>query len=439
MNINIDNALNTSKDKSKSKTENNKKGLLDSKECNTYIGIYVHIPFCKSKCSYCDFLSFNLNNEYMKKEYFKAIKKEISDTILKIDYLNNINRNKSIVENINEETNINNFNNLIVDTIYIGGGTPSSVDPKYIKEIIDEIKSEFYVLDDVEITIEVNPESVNEENLKLYSNIGINRISIGLQTTNDLILKRLGRLYTYSEFKDKYNLIRKYFKNINIDLMFGLPNQSLDDVKKDIEELIYLNPNHISTYSLILEENTKLYKEYKNKEIILPEDILNRDMYWYIKKSLEKAGYIQYEISNFSKDSYESKHNINCWKQKYYLGYGIGAASYFNNIRFSNISNLPLYIDNINNKIIDINIEEIQDIESMQKEYVLLALRMNQGLSIKSFIDKFNIDSLVLFEDKINKLINNNLITINQSDNDVVLKLTDKGLDLANLVWEEFI
>lgn len=387
------------------------------------IGIYIHIPFCKSKCSYCDFLSFSLNNEYIKEKYIIALKKEITNTILKL--------NKYRL--LNEE-----YENIVIDTIYIGGGTPSSIDAKLIKEILDTISNEFNVSSNVEITIEVNPESVTSEKLEIYKSSGINRISIGLQTTNDKMLKELGRLYIYSEFKEKYNLIKKYFNNINIDLIFGLPFQNIDDLKKDIKEIINLNPNHISAYSLIIEKNTKIYKEAKDFKIKIPEDILNRDMYWYIKTNLEKNGYIHYEISNFSKEKYESKHNIHCWEQKEYLGYGIGAASYFNNTRFSNITNLPLYIVNIQNNIFDINIEEIQNIKDKQKEYMLLNLRMLKGVNVNKFKKLFNKDPLIIFKNEINRLIDNNLLKIIDK-NELYIRLTNKGLDLANIVWEEFI
>ena len=419
---------------------------------NKKIGIYIHIPFCKSKCIYCDFLSFSLNNEYMIKQYINSLKKEINNTILKLDKIKSIDNSFSF-----------NYSNITIDTIYIGGGTPSFIEAKYIKEILDTIKSEFNICFNAEITIEVNPESITSEKLEMYKLNGINRISIGLQTTNDKILKSLGRLYTYSEFKEKYNLIKKYFNNINIDLMFGLPFQDINDLKKDIKEIVDLNPNHISTYSLILEENTKLYKEVENFNIKLPEDTINRDMYWYIKTNLEKNGYIHYEISNFSKEKYESKHNIHCWEQKEYLGYGIGAASYFNNTRFSNLSNLPLYIDNMNNNIFDINIEEIQDNESKQKEYMLLNLRMLKGVNINKFKNLFNKDPLIVFKEELDKLVNKGLLEIinknidnnklnnknknknktkikdNKKEKDLYIKLTNKGLDLANIVWEEFI
>lgn len=410
---------------------NNNKNKDNINKDNKDIGIYIHIPFCKSKCNYCDFLSFSLNNEYLKNEYLKSLIKEIENTILKIDKTYTIQNKK-----INNELKLP----IAVDTIYIGGGTPSILDPKHIEDILKTIKKEFKVNKDAEITIEVNPESVTEEKLKAYINSGINRISIGLQTTNDKMLKQLGRLYTFEEFKKAYSLIEKHFNNINIDLIFGLPYQSIEDVKIDLDKIIKLNPSHISTYSLILEKNTKLYNEVKNYKIKLPEETLNRDMYWYIKKHLEKNNYIHYEISNFSKENKKSKHNIHCWQQREYLAYGIGASSYFNNIRFSNINNLLLYIENVNNNIIDINIEEIQNIHDKEKEFMFLNLRMLKGIDIEKFNIKFKKNPLLLFKEEINKLESSGLIEIIKENNKFkYIKLTDKGLDLANIVWEEFI
>ena len=408
----------------------------DMNKYNRYIGIYVHIPFCKSKCSYCDFLSFECKNEYMKNEYINAIVKEINLTSLKLLYVENIffnsdAYNKTIKKPMNA--------NLIVNTIYFGGGTPSLIDADDIKRILEAIRKEFILVEDPEITIEVNPESINENKLKTYKEIGINRISIGLQTTNNSLLKQLGRIHTFEEFKEKYYLTRKYFNNINIDLMFGLPKQDLTLLKKDIEELITLNPEHISTYSLILEENTKLYKAVKRFDLKLPSDNLNRDMYWYIKKALENNGYTHYEISNFSKKNFESKHNINCWKQEEYFAFGVNGSSYFNNVRFSNISNMPLYIENVNNSSITVDIDEIQSFQDKEKEFVMLGLRMIEGFSVNEFIDKFDKSPFKLFENEINELIKKELIIIQDTDNDKFIKLTNKGLDLANIVWEYFI
>ncbi|MDO5555521.1 MAG: radical SAM family heme chaperone HemW [Clostridia bacterium] len=369
------------------------------------IGIYVHIPFCIKKCYYCDFISFN-NKENLISQYIEALKKEI--------------------------TNQKNVEECKIKTIYIGGGTPSYIDIKYIKQIIGVINKKFNIDKDVEFTIEINPGTVDEQKLKTYYKLGINRLSIGLQSTDDEILNTIGRIHTYKQFLETYKLARKIgFKNINIDLMLGLPNQTIEILKQSVREVIKLEPEHISVYSLILEEGTKLEKKVKNKEIELPNEKLERDMYWNTKNKLQECEYIHYEISNFAKCGYESKHNVSCWNQEEYLGFGLAAHSYFNNIRCSNEEELESYIKNSNNK----KINEIQNDESKQKEYMLLGLRKIEGVKISKFKQKFVNNPIYIYREELNKLVKEGLIEI-EEDN---IKLTNKGIDFANLVWQEFI
>lgn len=374
------------------------------------LGIYIHIPFCKSKCSYCDFISF-ANKEEIVEEYIKSLEKEI--------------------ENTNE-------NDYEINTIYIGGGTPSFIDSKYIIEILETINNVFKVKQNTEITIEVNPGTVNEEKLKDYIDAGINRISIGLQSTNNKILKQIGRIHTYEEFLITYNLARKVgFENINIDLMLALPNQTLKDLNTSVENVISLEPEHISVYSLILEEKTAMKKLVDENKIKLPSEDLERKMYWDIKKKLEQNGYIHYEISNFSKKGFESKHNLNCWNQKEYIGFGLAAHSYINNKRYCNTNNIKDYISNIQSSNFQKNIEicEIQNEENKKKEYMLLALRKLDGVNIQEFKNKFVDNPIYLYRKELEKLVKQELIEIDLNN----IKLTKKGLDLANLVWEEFV
>ena len=373
------------------------------------IGIYVHIPFCKRKCYYCDFVSYD--NKYEKIDsYIETVKKEIEDTS-------------------NEFTK-----NHIVSTIYFGGGTPSFLESKYIKLLLENIRRNFNVSSNAEITLEVNPGTITEEKLKTYQMCGINRLSIGLQTTNDTLLKKIGRIHTYSEFLSTYNLARKLgFSNINVDLIFSLPDESLDDLKLDLEKIIELNPEHISTYSLIVENGTKI------KELIeenadgynLPSEDIERQMYWYIKHTLEENGYGHYEISNFAKEGYESKHNLNCWNQKEYFGFGAAAHSFIDGIRFSNKKILSEYIFNFKSR----DIEEKMNREELAKEYMMLGLRKIDGVSISEFERKFNLNPLLYFRFEISKLTDEDLIEVDLDD----IKLTKKGLDFANIVWEEFI
>lgn len=375
------------------------------------LGIYIHIPFCKQKCFYCDFCSFANKNE-MQGKYVETV--------------------------INEIKNITHKEKYTVTTIYLGGGTPSILNPNYIKNILQEIKSSFEILDDAEITIEINPGTVNEEKLKRYKEYGINRLSIGLQSANDKILKNIGRIHDYKQFEETFFYARKCgFKNINVDLMIGLPTQAIEDVKQTLEKIIQKNPEHISVYSLIIEEGTIIEKLINENKLQLPDEETERIMYWTVVNELKENGYNQYEISNFSKKTYESKHNTNCWKQKQYIGLGTSAHSYLNKKRYSNTNNIEEYIKNIqeNNISKNITIHEEQTEESTMNEYMLLGLRMIQGININEFKQKFKIDPTIKYKEILEKLQKENLIQITETS----IKLTKQGIDFGNIVWEEFI
>ena len=380
------------------------------------LGIYIHIPFCAKKCYYCDFVSYP-NMKEKQKEYVEALKKEI------------------------KSYDLQNYN---ITTIYIGGGTPSYIESKYIVEVLEYIKSKLNAnetkFENMEITIEVNPGTVTKEKLLDYKKVGINRLSIGLQSTNDRLLKQIGRIHKYQDFLQTYNLARNVgFTNINIDLMLGLPNQSIKDLKESIEKVISLQPEHISIYSLIVEEGTKLYKQIEAGELELPEEELERKMYWYTKSKLELAGYKHYEISNYAKPKRESKHNSNCWEQKQYIGIGASAHSYLDNVRYCNVSNLKEYISNMENVEADFEekyiVNERQNLEDRKNEFMLLGLRKIDGVSIAMFKEKYVENPIFRYRDSLEKLVNEGLVLI---DGDMI-KLTNKGLDLANIVWEEFI
>ena len=378
------------------------------------LGIYVHIPFCKQKCYYCDFVSYAKNEEKVEK-YISALKKEIK-----------------------EESNLIDKKEYIITTIYIGGGTPSFIHEKFISAIVNEIKNNYIVDNEAEITIEINPGAVNLAKLKEYKKIGINRISIGLQETNNELLKQIGRIHTYEEFLQCYKSVRKVgFSNVNVDYMLGLPNQTLNGVKQSLEKIIYLKPEHISLYSLIVEENTKIKIMLEQNILSLPDEELERDMYWCAKNILEENNYIHYEISNFAKKGYESKHNLNCWKQMEYLGFGVAAHSYYKNKRYSNTNSIEQYCKNIkeDNLIENRTICEIQTDEGKKKEYMLLGLRKVNGVNIQEFKNKFIENPIYKFRKELEMLVKENLIEIDSNE----IKLTNKGLDLANKVWENFI
>ena len=367
------------------------------------LGIYVHIPFCKQKCNYCDFISY-VNKNNLVEKYIETLKQEIK-------------------ENASKEYEIS--------TIYIGGGTPSYIENKHITEILETIKQNYNVSENAEITIEVNPGTASEEKLKDYAKAGINRMSIGLQTCNNNLLKMIGRIHTYEEFLDTYKMAKTIgFENINVDLMIGLPKQTLEDVTDSLEKIISLEPKHISVYSLIVEEGTIIERKIESGELELPSEEVERKEYWQVKNTLEKNGYKHYEISNFAKQGYESKHNMNCWEQKEYLGFGVAAHSYMNGKRFSNVETIEEYLQK-NERII----HEEQDVENQKKEYMLLGLRKINGVKILSFKNKFGANPIMEFKDELNKLVKEKLIEIDLDE----IKLTNKGIDLANIVWEEFV
>ena len=411
---------------------------------NKELGIYIHIPFCKQKCYYCDFVSFS-NKQNFVENYVEAVKTEI----------NNYFQDKTILER------------YTVTTIYIGGGTPSYIDSKYICEIMDvlenNLKQNKVKFEDMEITIEVNPGTVNKEKLEQYKKEKINRLSIGLQSTNNEMLKQIGRIHTYEQFLETYQMAKEVgFENINVDLMIGLPNQTIEDIKRSLQEIVQLNPTHISVYSLIIEEGTVIAQKIENHQLQEMDEELERNMYWYVKNTLELNGYTHYEISNFAKEGKESKHNLNCWRQKEYIGIGLSAHSYLNSVRYTNTSKMEQYImrmNKLNEKILkDIlglarnkektsleekeknietvyEIEEIQDLEDRKREYMLLGLRTLEGVSIAKFKEKYVDNPIFLYRKELEKLVEEKLVVIDGDD----IKLTNKGLDLANLVWEEFV
>ena len=374
-------------------------------------GIYVHIPFCRKKCKYCDFISF-ASYEEKYKEYAECLIKEI--------------RNKKIEKP------------KAISTIYLGGGTPSILESEDIVKILNAIKERFEIEENCEITIEVNPGTITKQKLEDYKNTGVNRLSIGLQSTSDRILKLIGRIHTYEEFLNTYNLAKEVgFENINVDLMLAIPTQTESELIDSLQKVIELEPNHISLYSLILEEGTELDKMISDGQYELLDENLERQMYWKTKNLLELNGYNHYEISNFSKKGFESKHNMDCWNQEEYIGFGLAAHSYYDDMRFSNIDALEIYMRNIKNNDFEKNVEihEIQDKPSQMREFMMIGLRKIDGVKISDFERKFRINPLFYFRFEISKLTDEELIEVDLDN----IKLTKKGLDLANQVFEEFV
>ena len=379
------------------------------------LGLYIHIPFCKQKCYYCDFVSYAKNEKFFER-YIGALLEEMNN------FFDN--------------------NDVEIKTIYIGGGTPSIIDAKYIEEIMNFLKKRDLLKKTKEITIEVNPGTVDEEKIKCYKKAGINRLSIGLQSTDDNMLKKIGRIHCYKDFLNTYKFAKEAgFDNINVDIMIGLPEQKISNVKNTLEKIINLEPEppkHISVYSLIVEENTPIEKMINDGTLELPDEENERNMYWYVKNFLELNGYNHYEISNFAKDGYESIHNSDCWKQKEYIGFGVAAHSFIDDVRFGNTSNLDEYLRNCENKDFENNriIDEVEkDLFSKEQEFMLVGLRMIDGVSIQAFKNKFGENPIFIFKSELSKLVEEGLLMVDFDR----IKLTNRGLDLANLVWEEFV
>lgn len=348
---------------------------------------YIHIPFCKKICSYCDFCK-NFYNDNIIDSYLNSLEKEIKK-IYKGDILN---------------------------TIYIGGGTPSSLSITNLEKLFNMLKI-FKLSNNYEYTFECNYEDINDELLNILKTNKVNRLSIGIQTFNEKYSKVLNRNINKTEIIKKVFLAKKYFNNINIDLMYALPNQNIEDLKKDLKEFIKLDITHISTYSLIVEEHTKLYID-KIKEV---SDDIQSDMYYLIVKTLKENGYNHYEISNFSKEGYFSKHNLTYWNNDNYYGFGLGASSFMGNKRIDNTRSINNYI---NGKII-MN-EDSLDTEGLIKDEVMLSLRKTSGINKKVFYNKYNKKISDVFNYK--DILKNNLL----EENDNYLFIPEDKLFISN-------
>lgn len=373
------------------------------------LSLYIHIPFCIKKCGYCDFISFTYDEEkiekylnYLEKE-IKFYKKELKDYSIK--------------------------------TIFIGGGTPSLLSGNQMIKLMNVLRDTFDLSKVVEISMESNPGTLLKENVELYKKAGINRISVGVQTLNNKSLKSLDRIHDVDEVYKAIEMIKKVgINDFNMDLMFGLPGQSLSDLEESIEGFIKLNPTHISAYSLKYEEGTKFYSKLEEGMLKETSDELDRDMYHLIIEKLKKAGYFQYEISNFSKINYKCKHNLVYWKNKEYIGMGIGAHSSFDNKRFNNAETLDEYYKLLDKKKPIVFVEEIEKDVSLF-ETIMLSLRLDEGLDIKLLNNRYDINFKLKYKSQIKKLLDLQLVLEDSN----VLILTQKGKDLSNQVFLEFL
>ena len=370
------------------------------------LSLYIHIPFCKQKCFYCDFPSY-ASIDYLREDYVKALCKEIEEKAI----------------------------NYKIKSIFIGGGTPSYLEVKEIDKLLKTI-SKLDLEEGMEFTMECNPGALEEEKLRTMIEGGVNRISMGLQAVQNSLLKDIGRIHTFNEFKENFNLARKVgFKNINVDLMFGLPNQSFDEWKESLETISILEPEHISAYSLIVEEGTAFYKLWERNKLILPSEEDERRMYSETKAILKEKGYHQYEISNYSKEGYECYHNKVYWQSMNYLGVGSASTSFMDGKRIKNVENVKAYIDGIMDGKSIVLEENDNSREDNIEEFVFMGLRMIEGISKEEFKKRFKVDIYEIYNDEINKNIQKGLLV----EDDDRLKLTEKGIEFSNSVMSDFI
>ena len=370
------------------------------------LSLYIHIPFCKQKCFYCDFPSY-ASIDYLKSDYVEALCKEIEEKAIKYK----------------------------IKSIFIGGGTPSYLETEEIIKILNSI-NKLDLSEDIEFTMECNPGALKEEKLRAMLNGGVNRISMGLQAVQNSLLKDIGRIHSFKQFEENFNLARQIgFKNINVDLMFGLPNQKVEEWKESLETIARMNPEHISAYSLIIEEGTAFYKLWERNKLILPSEEEEREMYVITKNILKNHGYHQYEISNYSKVGSECYHNKVYWKSDEYLGLGSASTSFIDGKRIKNIENVKDYIDKINSGEDVIDDIYVNTLEDSMEEFVFMGLRMIEGINVNEFNKRFGVTIEGIYKEVIDKNINKKLLVL---ENDR-LRLTEKGIELSNSVMSDFI
>lgn len=370
------------------------------------ISLYIHIPFCKQKCLYCDFPSYG-GKDNLIEDYVDALCKELKEK----------------------------GRGYKIRSIFIGGGTPSHLPEIQLEKLLKVIKTlDFH--ENIEYSVECNPGSITKEKLNIMKDNYVNRISMGLQSTDNSLLKGIGRIHSFEVFKENYNLAREVgFKNINIDLMFALPNQSLKQWKKTLNDIVDLKPEHISAYSLIVEEGTPFYSLYEKKLLNLPTEDEEREMSEMTLEILKRNGYQQYEISNYALKEKECYHNKIYWKCKNYLGVGVSASSYINGIRLKNIDSIEDYIQNVKKGEGVIEEKIVNSIEDNMEEFMFMGLRMIKGVSEKDFLKRFNKSIDEVYGRIIEKNIKIGLI---KRENERIF-LTAKGIEVSNAVMSEFI
>lgn len=398
-------------------------------------GLYIHIPFCIKKCNYCDFLSFPASDETIN-NYCLALEEEIIRTARALEeekagtrcaFENDVVGPAHSLDDLKSKTKIS--------SIFFGGGTPSILLPEQIARLFVCIREYFCIDDEAEISIEANPGTITPEKLAAWKEAGINRLSIGLQSTDESLLKTLGRIHNFRQFTENYKMARAFgFDNINIDLISSLPGQTLSDWITTLDRVVALKPDHISAYSLIIEEGTPFSK---NEDILesLPGEDTDREIYEVTKKILSDHGYCRYEISNYALKGKECRHNTGYWDGSSYLGLGLGAASYYNKARFSNDNNLCQYL-----KKPFVPLKERMDYHKLTREEemedrMIFGLRMMRGISCSQFERDFGISLDMVYGDIIRKYQRYGLI----EEKEGRVRLTDRGIDVSNLIFEDLL
>ncbi|MBR4172833.1 MAG: oxygen-independent coproporphyrinogen III oxidase [Clostridia bacterium] len=365
-------------------------------------GLYIHIPFCIKKCAYCDFNSVQASDS-VKEAYVNSLLFEMAE-----------------------------YKGLNFDTVYIGGGTPTTLKTELLKEVINGIKQNFVLRVNTEFTVEMNPKTANREKLASLNKMGVNRLSIGVQSFCDTELKTLGRIHNSNDAKDAVILAKESgFENISIDLMSAIPHQTIDSFSKTLETAISLNPDHISCYSLILEENTPLYNQVKSGEITLCDEDTERSLYELAVSTLEKNGYIQYEISNFAKNGRASRHNIKYWTMEEYVGLGVSAHSFFEGRRFANTDSVKEYIAKNFRK----GESESLTKNDMMSEFVFLGLRMLEGISETEFFERFGVTIFEVFPKPIEKFVKTGFLLRENGR----IRLSKEAVGVSNQIMCEFL
>lgn len=371
------------------------------------LALYIHIPFCLKRCGYCDF------NSYTQLEYVPS-------------YMDSLKREISFYSSLKRK----------ITSVYIGGGTPTVLGERELSSLIDAIHKGFDLSPDLEFTVEANPETVTAGKLKVLKEGGVNRISFGLQSFKDELLKAIGRIHTAEGFLKKYAMAREAgFDNVNVDLIFGLPGQKVEDFMDTLKKLVGLSPEHISCYSLSVEEGTKFYELQEKGQLLLPSEDEERAMYHSARHFLQENGYSHYEISNFAKAGRESRHNLVYWTYGDYLGLGAGAHSFLDGVRFYNAYGLKDYIDRVKARGEAVENRERISEEEQQAEFMILGLRLVRGVEKTKFFERFKKDLDLVFRQALEKLKDKGLI-LNEKDR---VRLTERGLDLANEVFVEFL